>query len=171
MRFVSEPDQRAREPSADANGGITMAHAGTIMGGAAQTKQSGRLWLAIGLSVAVVVATAGAVLLASSASLVRGTAIPAADRSYDQIEAQRGAITVSNDTALDGILDGAHAAPYVAGTALSTDAYLNNILNRAHVKPYVSDAAAPAFSSTSGTFHPGGPQPAAPVKRDRIGGQ
>src|SRR3954451_8028379 len=175
MRSVSEPDQRAGEPPAGANGGITMAHAGTITGGSAQTKQNGSLWLAIGLAVvvAVVVATA-AVRLGSNASPTRGVAVPVADRSYDRIQAAGGAVTVSNDSYdsyLNGILDRAHAAPYVTATAPSMDAYLNYIANRAHAKPSVTAPAAPASSSTSGTFHPGGPQPAAPAKRDRIGGE
>ena len=72
-----------------------MAHAGTMVGGSAQTKQSGSPWAAIALAAAVVVATIAGVWLASSAGLVGGTAKPAADRSYDQIEAQRGAITLS----------------------------------------------------------------------------
>src|SRR4051794_4749929 len=159
MRSVSEPDQRAGEPPADANGGITMAHAGTITGGSAQTKPNGSLWLAIGLAVAVVVATAAALWLGSNAGFSRSTAVPAADRSYDQIEAQRSAVTVSNDSYdsyLNGIVDRAHAAPYVAATAPSMDAYLNYIANRAHAKPdiRISAPAAPASSSTSGTFHP-----------------
>ncbi|MFL5724234.1 MAG: hypothetical protein ACJ78H_12675 [Chloroflexota bacterium] len=152
-----------------------MAHAGTMLGRGTQTKQTGPLWLAIGLSVAVVVATAGAVLFASNASVVRGTAIRPADRSYDQIETQRSAVMAANETYLNGV---------------SRDAYLSNIANRAHAQPYAGNAAASSFSSTSGTFHaggtptdsaefsstsgtfhPGGAQPVAPVKRDRIGGQ
>ena len=78
----------------------TMAHAGTMVGGSAQTKQSGSPWAAIALAVAVVVATIAGVWLASSAGLVGGTAKPAADRSYDQIEAQRGAITLSGGSSL-----------------------------------------------------------------------
>jgi hypothetical protein len=97
-----------------------MAHAGTMVGGSAQTKQSGKPWPAIMLTLAVVVATIAGVWLASSAGLVGGTAKPAADRSMDQIEAQRGAITLSGgsiqayDEQLNGILDKAHATPYVA---------------------------------------------------------
>src|SRR4051794_5874802 len=174
MRSVSEPDQRAGEPPADANGGITMAHAGTITGGSAQTKQNGNVWLAIGLAVAVVVATATVLWLGSNASVSRSTAIPAADRSYDQIEAQRGAVTVSNDSYdsyLNAILDRAHAKPYVPATAPSMEEYLNDIANRAHAKPYISAGTGPAASSTPGRLHPGGPKPAAPVQRDRIGGE
>ena len=103
-----------------------MAHAGTMVGGSAQTKQSGSPWPAIALAAAVVVATIAGVWLASSAGLVGGTAKPAADRSYDQIEAQRGAITLSGgssqayDEQLNGILDRAHAAPYVAAAVTLT---------------------------------------------------
>ena len=103
-----------------------MAHAGTMVGGSAQTKQSGSPWAAIALAAAVVVATIAGVWLASSAGLVGGTAKPAADRSYDQIEAQRGAITLSGgssqayDERLNGILDRAHAAPYVAAAVTLT---------------------------------------------------
>ena len=105
-----------------------MAHAGTMVGGSAQTKQSGSPWPAIALAVAVVVAMIAGVWLASSAGLVGGTAKPAADRSFDQIEAQRGAITQSLDRSraaydekLSAILDGAHAAPYVAAAVTLPD--------------------------------------------------
>ena len=73
-----------------------MAHAGTMVGGSAQTKQTAPL-AAIALAVAVAVATIAGIWLASSAGLVGGTAKPAAGRSDDQIEAQRGAITLSGD--------------------------------------------------------------------------
>ena len=130
-----------------------MAHAGTMVGGSAQTKQSGRPWPAIALAVAVVVATIAGVWLASSAGLVGGTAKPAADRSMDQIEAQRGAITLSGgssqayDERLNGILDGAHAAPYAAAVTLSShdiralNARLDAILDGAHATPYVGRRA------------------------------
>ena len=75
-----------------------MAHAGTMMGGSAQTKQGGSPWPAIALTIAVIVATVAGVWLASSAGLVRGTAKPAAGQAYDQY--------------LNGVLDRAHAAPY-----------------------------------------------------------
>ena len=101
---------------------------------------------------------------------VSPAAIPAADHSYDQIEAQRGAVTLSTDAYLNGILDKAHATPYIHGPALSTDEYLNNVLDRAHATPFTTGAVTPQLSATSGTFHPGW-QPVAPVKRDRIGGQ
>jgi hypothetical protein len=158
-----------------------MAHAGTMVGGSAQTKQSGSELAAIALAVAVVVATIAGVWLASSASRV-GSAKPAADRSYDQIEAQRGAVVLSSDNSkaeyLNGILDRAHAAPYVGPVVLSShqvralNAYLNRILDGAHATPYVGDAPGLPFSATSGTFHPGKPadQVVAPATRDRVGG-
>ena len=144
-----------------------MAHAGTMLGGSAQTKQSGRPWPAIALAVAVAVATVAGVWLASSAGLVGGTAKPAADRSYDQIEAQRGAImqlgelSLANDQRLNAILDKAHAAPYVGGAVTLTgdDTRVLNekflLFDRAHAAPYVGGATTPLPSATSGTFHPG----------------
>ena len=128
-----------------------MAHAGTMVGGSAQTKQSGSPWAAIAMAAAVVVATIAGVWLASSAGLVGGTAKPAADRSMDQIEAQRGAITLSGgssqayDEQLNGILDRAHAAPYVAAAVTLTgdDTRANekfSLFDRAHAAPYVGAA-------------------------------
>ena len=142
-----------------------MAHAGTMVGGSAQTKQSGSPWTAIALAAAVVVATIAGVWLASSAGLVGGTAKPA-DRSYDQIEAQRGAITLSGgssqayDEHLNGILDRAHAAPFVAAAVTLTgdDTRANekfSLFDRAHAAPFAGPAVTPLPSATSGTFHPG----------------
>jgi hypothetical protein len=175
-----------------------MAHAGTMVGGSAQTKPSGSPWPAVALAIAVAVATIAGVWLASSASHVGGAAKPAADRSYDQIEAQRGAVVLSSNSTsaeyLDGILDRAHATPYVGPVVLSShqlrglNAYLNGILDRAHATPYAGDAPGLPFSATSGTFHPGKPaeplsatsgtfhpgkpadQVMAPATRDRVGG-
>jgi hypothetical protein len=150
-----------------------MAHTGTMVGGSAQTKQSGTPWAAIALTFAVVVAAIAGVWLASSTSLLGGTAKPAADRSYDQIEAQRGAIVLSGDynAYLDGVLDGAHAAPY-AGSAAALDERLNSILDGAHATPYAGDAAKLPLSATSGTFHPGkdANQVMSQSKRDFVGG-
>jgi len=142
-----------------------MAHAGTMVGGSAQTKQSGSELATIALAVAVVVATIVGVWLASSASRV-GSTKPAADRSYDQIEAQRGAITLAGGSSqayaekLNNILDGAHAAPYAAAavTLTGNDSRVLNekfsLFERAR-----ATAAGPAvtlpLSATSGTFHPG----------------
>jgi len=167
----------------------TMAHAGTMdLGGSAQAKQGGSRWPVAMLTLVVVVGTIAAVWFASSAGLVGGTtAKPAADRSFDAIEAQRGAVTLpgvrnqalnaylddildrahaapagalSSDAYLNDILDQAHAAP--AG-ALSSDAYLNDILDRAHATPYTGSTA------TSGTLDPATAADQ-PVKRDRVGG-
>ena len=143
-----------------------MAHAGTMVGGSAQTKQSGSELAAIALAVAVVVATIAGVWLASSASRV-GSTKPAADRSYDQIEAQRGAITLADGSSqayaekLNGILDGAHAAPYVAAAVTLTgdDSRVRNekfsLFDRARATPLAGPAVTPVPSATSGTFHPG----------------
>jgi hypothetical protein len=159
-----------------------MAHAGTMVGGSAQTKQSGRPWPAIALTVAVIVATIAGVWLASNAGLVGGTAKPAGDRSMDQIEAQRGAFapmgdrSLAYDQYLNGIVDGAHAAPYVgAAVTLSShdkralNAKLDAILDGAHATPYAGDAPGLPFSATSGTFHTGKPADQ-PATRDRVGG-
>ncbi len=114
-----------------------MAHAGTMVGGSAQTKQSGSPWPAIALAVAVIVATIAGVWLASSAGLVGGTAKPVANQAHEQY--------------LNGILDGAHAAPYVGGavTLPSTvsqarNDYLNGILDKAHAAPYAGAAISQA---------------------------
>jgi len=82
-----------------------------------QARQSGGRLPAVLLAIAVVVAAIAAVVFASRAGIVGGTATtPAADRSFDQIEAQRGAIALSADrsAALNSILDGAHSVPFVA---------------------------------------------------------
>jgi hypothetical protein len=95
-----------------------MTHTGTMdLGGKARTRQGGGRWLTTMLALAVVVATISAIWFASRAGVVGGTATkPAVDRSFDQIEAQRGAIALSTDrnADLNRILDGAHAKPFVA---------------------------------------------------------
>jgi hypothetical protein len=154
----------------------TMAQAGTMdLGGSARAKQSGSRWPVAALTlVVVVVATIAAVWFASSAGLVGGTsAKPAADRSYDAIEAQRGTVVLSSERSqyLNGILDRAHATPYAGGAVtLSSERsqYLNGILDRAHATPYAGDGAI----ATSGTFHPGkeADQLMPQAKRDRVGG-
>jgi hypothetical protein len=132
-----------------------MTQAGTInLGGSAQTKRSGSLWPVIALTLALVLAMIAAVLFASNAGRVGGSAAkPVADWSYNQIEAQRGAIMLSTDASLNSILDRAHATPYLGGRALSTDAYLNGILDRAHATPFAGAATTVQISATSGTFH------------------
>src|SRR6476660_1411834 len=184
MRSVSEPDQRAGPPPRRCDWRHhTMAHAGTMVGGSAQTKQGGSLLPAMALAVAVVIATIAGVWLASSASRV-GSAKPAADRSYDQIEAQRGAITLAGGSSqayaekLNGILDGAHAAPYAAAAVTLTgdDSRTHNekflLFDRAHAAPFAGPAVTPLPSATSGTFHPGkvaDDQVMTQPKRDRVG--
>jgi DNA/RNA endonuclease G (NUC1) len=116
-----------------------MAHAGTMVGGSAQTKQSGSPWPAIALAVAVIVATIAGVWLASSAGLIGGTAKPVANQSYDQY--------------LNSVLDRAHAAPYAGGAVTLPSAasqarndYLNGIFERAHAAPYAGAAITQARS-------------------------
>src|SRR5690242_13722633 len=85
-----------------------MSHAGTMdLGRSAQTRPSGSPWLAVVLILAVAFAAIGVALFTSSAGLSAGTAKPATvtyvnryglpnanDRSYDQIETQRGIVTL-----------------------------------------------------------------------------
>ena len=103
-----------------------MAHAGTMVGGSAQTKQSGSPWPAIALTVAVVVATIAGVWLASSAGLVGGTAKPApigrTTRSRPSAARSRcrAAASQAYDEKLNGILDRAHATPYVGAAVTLT---------------------------------------------------
>jgi len=185
-----------------------MAHAGTMdLGGNALTKQGGSRWAAIALTLAVVVATIAGIWLASSAGLVGGTAAkPVADRSldqieaqrgivvvgttaglmtgkaaddialgrnnaYDQIEVQRGTVTMSSaqDEYLNGILDRAHATPFVV-TSQAQLQYLNSILDRAHATPYVvtNQAQLQYLNSILDRAH--ATPYVAPVKRDRVGG-
>ena len=82
-----------------------MAHAGTMdLGRNAQAKPSGNPWPLIGLAVAAV-AIIAAVWFASSAGLVGGQlAAKPADRTYDAIEAQRGAVSLSGKSADDVVL-------------------------------------------------------------------
>jgi hypothetical protein len=159
----------------------TMAQAGTMdLGGSARAKQSGSRWPVVVLTLVVVVATIAAVWFAASAGLVGGTsAKPAADRSYDAIEAQRGTVALSSERSqyLNGILDRAHATPYAGGavtvsSSQALNAYLNGILDRAHATPYAGDGARLPLIATSGTFHPGkeADQLMAQAKRDRVGG-
>jgi hypothetical protein len=118
------------------------------LGGNARAKQSGGRWPFVVWTLVVVVATMAAVWFASSAGIVGGTsAKPAADRSLDAIEAQRGAATLSSDRSqyLNGILDRAHATPYAATQSSDRsqvlNAYLNGILDRAHATPYSGPVA------------------------------
>ena len=127
-----------------------MAHAGTPTDLAKQpaTSTPNGLWQALLVAVVLVALVAGMVIVGTSLAArgaVSPAAIPAANHSYDQIEAQRGTATLSMDEYLNGILDRAHAAPFAAG------------------------AVTPQVSATSGTFHPGW-QATAPATRDRVGG-
>ena len=142
-----------------------MAHAGTMMGGSAQTKQSGSPWPAIALIIAVILATVAGVWLASSAGVVRGTAKPAAGQAYDQylnsvLDRAHAApytgvaVTPVADGSLEraaylnGILDRAHATPFAGGSVtLSYDEYLNVILGRAHATPYVESAITQSYDA------------------------
>ena len=129
-----------------------MTHAGTIdLGGSAQSKQGGSPWAAIAATLALVLAMMGAVWFASNAGLVGGTAAkPVEDRSYDQIEAHRGATTpITVDTV---------AVPPSATSGTF------------HATPITVDAVAVPPSATSGTFHAGNDQLVAQAKRDRVGG-
>jgi hypothetical protein len=164
-----------------------MAHAGTMdLGEGARAKGTGGRWPVVVLVLAVVVGTIAAVWFASSAGLVGGTSVkPAADRAFDAIEAQRGAVTLSTeqsraiDAHLNAILDRAHAAPYAGDAAsLSTeqsraiDAHLNAILDRAHATPYVDTVVRLPRTSPFGTSHPGkaADQLTPQAPRDRVGG-
>jgi hypothetical protein len=96
-----------------------VTHATTMdLGRNVQTKQTGsRLPVAM-LTLALIVATIAAVWFASRAGVFGGTAATpvAADRSFDQIEAQRSVVGLAGDRSayLNGILDGAHATPFAA---------------------------------------------------------
>jgi len=99
---------------------IQMAHAGTMdLGQNAKAARGGNPWLALAAIVAIMAATVGAIWFTSGAGLTTSSALaarPAADRSYDQIEAFRGAVVrgpVVDDHAYDQIesLRGTIAAP------------------------------------------------------------
>ena len=127
-----------------------MAHSGTMdLGGSAQAKQSGGRWTVVMLTVVVVVATIAAVWFASSTGLVGGTSA---------IEAQRDAITLSSDEYLDGILDRAHATPFVSGAVTLPPSATSGTF---HVTPVSGGAVTVPPSATSGTFHAG------PVAEDK----
>ena len=150
-----------------------MTHAGTIeLGGSAQSKQGGSSWGAIALTLALVLAMMGAVWFASNAGLVGGSAAKSvADRSYDQIEAQRGAAAVSIDAGraeyLNGILDRAHATPFAVGGAAVEPSATSGTF---HATPLAVGAVTVPPSATSGTFHAGKDPLMVQVKRDRVGG-
>ena len=162
-----------------------MTHATTMdLGRNAQTKQSGSRFPAILLTLAVVVATIAAVWFASSAGLIRGTATkPAADRSYDPIEAQRGAIATPafvkplpwNLSARrgypvaaapislpDNVSSARRGYPVAAAQTLNLWSWRGHAAGAATLPDaqslrggYWVQIAAPAFDATSGTFHLG----------------
>jgi len=150
-----------------------MAHAGTMVGGSAQTKQNGSPWPAIALTLAVVVATIAGVWLASSAGIVGTAAKPAADRSYDQIEAQRGLISASVDHSVVTF-----AAPRGVSPTSGITYFIQPPLRIVGSKSVLvgetqGNVGRLPFSTPSGTFQTGktaDDQVVAPVIRDRIGG-
>ena len=73
-----------------------MAHAGTPTDLAKQpaTSTINGLWQALLVAVALVALVAGMVFVATNLA-AKGSVVPAADHSYDQIEAHRGAILLA----------------------------------------------------------------------------
>ena len=143
-----------------------MAHAGTMVGGSAQTKQTGSPWAAIALAAAVVVAAIAGVWLASSAGLVGGTAKPVADRSYDQIEAPptiapppafvcRPALAFTSVGNITGSFNATSNVLTLTGNDTRTLNEKFLLFDRAHAAPFAGPAVTPLPSATSGTFHPG----------------
>jgi hypothetical protein len=121
-----------------------MAHTGTIdLGRQARPASGPNRWLAL-----VAIAAVAVIYLAVAYGLTGGNlaATPSADRSYDQVEAQRGATTLVSDDSYDTI-------------------------EKLRALGVVPPAAVNSTEMTSGTFHAGTPAAPAPVKRDRIGGQ
>ena len=95
-----------------------MSHAGTMdLGRKTQARPGGTRLPAVMLALAAIVATIAVAWFVTKPGVQAGTAAtPAADRSFDQIEAQRGAIALSaaRNAYLNGIFDGAHATPFAA---------------------------------------------------------
>ena len=77
-----------------------MAHAGTMVGGSAQTKQNGSPWPAIALTLAVVVATIAGVWLASSAGIVDAAKVT---RSALQNAASIAAMVLTTETLISDL--------------------------------------------------------------------
>ena len=93
-----------------------MAHAGTIdLSGSTLDNKANR-WPAALLGAVLIGAMIAGIWLAQSTGIAGAKT---GDRSFDGIEGQRGAVTLStggvvaSDQDLDRILAGAHAAPYV----------------------------------------------------------
>ena len=182
--------------------GITMSHAGTMdLGRKTQARPGGTRLPAVMLALAAIVATIAVAWFVTKPGVQAGTAAtPAADRSFDQIEAQRGAIALSaaRNAYLNGIFDGAHATPFaatmpdnlsvrrgyagVAATAPGAMSVWQGYWSQAAVtlpdnlsarRGYSVEIESPAFSAISGTFHPGkaaDDRIVVPLVRDRIGG-
>jgi hypothetical protein len=159
-----------------------MAHAGTIDLGRREQRANGRNPRLAAATVLALAAIA-AMYLGTASGLTSGNpaARTAADRSYDQIEAQRGAIAlpVAGDRSYDQI----ESQRTLIGAPLSTGALPFHPHGRVVVDGLVGTApgatqipsgtfhtglpSAPEAPMTSGTFHSGLP---APVQRDRVGG-
>jgi hypothetical protein len=143
------------------------------LGGSARSKQSGSPLAAIALTLALVVALIGAVWFVSNAGLVGGTAAkPVGDRSYDAIEAQRGAIerlvTVTSQT-----LARSQAAAQYDVSRLSFSMAPGTFQPGKAADDQVLAPVAVPLSPTSGTFHPGkaaDDQVLAPVDRPGVSG-
>ena len=159
-----------------------MAHAGTMdLGQSVQAKPSGNPWASIALLVAVVIAIVAGTMFALNAGLV-GKAAKPADRSYDAIEAQRRAVTLSIDRSNDAIealrgavtlsVDRSYDAieahrGVVATKPLLCSSYspTSNVLFAVEC-PTLSLPVAPAVrnSFTPGSFHGGTLYTADPIK-------
>jgi hypothetical protein len=115
--FLSSIDGPADRPTMHLEG-ITMSHAGTMdLGRKAQSRPGGTRLPAVTLALAAIVATIAVAWFVTKPGVLSGAATtPAADRSFDQIEAQRGAVALSADRSayLNSIVDGAHATPFAA---------------------------------------------------------
>ena len=130
-----------------------MAHAGTIdLGRQTRPANSRNPWL--GVATFLALAAIAVMYLASAPGLTSGNlaAKSAADRSYDQIEAQRGVVTLPADNSYDQIekLRLTGAAPAIPADSWSAGQYDVVLL----------PATAP--QATSGTFHAGLPAPTLP---------
>jgi hypothetical protein len=158
-----------------------MAHAGTIdLGRQVRPASNRNPWLAAATVLALAAIAVMYLAMASGLTIGSLSAKPAGDRSYDQIEAQRGAVTLLADRSYDQI----ESQRTLIGTPISTPALPFHPHGRVVVDGLVGTApgatqmtsgtfhtglpAAPQAPMTSGTFHTGLP---APVQRDRIGGE
>jgi len=173
-----------------------MAHAGTIdLGRQAQRANGRNPWLAVATVLAL--AAIAVMYLGTASGLTSGNlaAKPAADRSYDQIEAQRGALALpvavdrsydpieTHRTELAGLTNNRYDLVYPLPARIAVPATLlpGTQMTSGTFHTGLPIPAAPEL--TSGTFHPGLPVVAKPftprgnlksfdnpVNRDRIGG-